>query len=281
MVRKNCWTKLPRWSLKVPESTELASSGEHTPRVLIMRPAPQAEPLVSACRSRGLEPVPLPTLMIEGVVQPDERDYAPRQGLAVFTSTNAVVHAKNLGKALPWPQVLAIGIGTATHKALVQTGQTIAGPPVAPFTSEALVQRLIDDPHTAMQAGVSIVTGENSRSILSERLMEGGFKVQTLPVYRRVLPPYSMGVVSDILDPLPDIIVVPSNQALDNLLSLAATEAASLRTRPVIVNSQRAAEHASVRGFTGDILVAQIAGDKGQLQVLDAWLQTQVRVKHR
>ena len=254
--------------LKVPEhqKTRLV---EAAARVLILRPEHQAAGLIAACHQRGLDPIPLATLAIERCPSTSS---PPSQGLAVFTSVNAVRHADCLGP-LPWQGVQAIGIGMATHAALLQTGQRVARPPIPPYTSESLTQQLLDDPVEAMQSGVSLVTGEDGRTLLVDTLGGAGIDVQCLTVYRRTLPEYSAQHIEHALAPIPSVILVPSNQALDNLLLLAPSMAAGLRHCPLIMNSERAKEHARRCGFIGTIEVACASGDEGQLQTLDTWIR--------
>ncbi len=268
--------KRPRWLPKVPEDDNKGRI-ERAARVLILRPEHQATGLITACRARGLEPVPLPALTIEKSCLSID-GAPPDNGLAVFTSVNAVHYASGLGE-LPWPDVQAVGIGKATHAALLQAGQDTACAPAPPYTSESLVKQLLDHPPAAMRSGVTLVTGENGRTLLVEQLEAAGVNVRCVPVYRRCVPAYAPGYVTQTLEPAPDVILVPSNQALDNLLLLARQCAARLRTLPLIVNSKRAADHARASGFTGAIHVASAAGDTGQLRILDQWIHDQTKPK--
>ena len=265
---KHCWMKQRRWSPKVPEHQK-PRRREAVVRVLILRPEHQAAGLIAACHQRGLEPIPLATLAIERCPSASS---PPSQGLAVFTSVNAVRHADCLGP-LPWQGVQAIGIGMATHAALLQTGQHMARPPVPPYTSESLTRQLLDEPMEAMQSGVSLITGENGRTLLVDTLGDADIDVRCLTVYRRTLPEHTAEYIKHALEPIPSIILVPSNQALDNLLLLAPSMVADLCNCPLIVNSERAKEHARHCGFIGTIEVACASGDDGQLQTLDTWIR--------
>ena len=264
------WTQPQPWSPKVPDAL----------RVLIMRPVHQSEPLMRACRLAGFDPISLPTLEIQPVVLAPLANTpasspagAPSQGLAIFTSVNAVLHADQLAP-LPWP-VPAIGIGPATHAALKHRNQETAWPPAAPYTSESLARRLLDGHSINRDTGVNIITGENGRGHLADQLERSGFPVSVHAVYRRRLPDHDHKVVQGRLDPVPDIICVPSNQALDNLLTLAGDAGAALRDVPLVLNSERAAEHARKCGFRAGMLVACAAGDQGQLQALSHWRDEQ------
>lgn len=222
---------------------------------------------MNACRAAGFSPVPLPMLAIEAV--PNDGS-GPQQGLAVFTSVNAVHNADQIAP-LPWDSVTAMAIGPATHSALEALDQTMAAPPAAPFTSESLIQRLFDTSSINLDDGVVIITGQNSRNMLSESLTRVGITVETRVVYRRVPPPLQSEDVAKTLTPMPDIVCVPSNEALDNLLRLAGRVREELLTLPFVFNSPRAADHARSVGYRGPGVIAQAAGDQGQLEALCLW----------
>lgn len=239
-------------------------------RVLVTRPLAQGDHFAAGCRALGLAPILLPCLSIEAVPVPAER--APRAGLAVFTSHNAVAHASRIG-SWPWPGVRALALGPATARSLAQADLAVWRAPLPPFTSEAVLQLLDTLPTGALDDGVTVVTGEGGRRWLVDALRDGGHRVSVLETYRRVASAIDDAALRLALQPLPDIVTSTSDASLDALLAFAERLdlADALRHQPLIVNAERAATHARRRGFTGRIDVPAQAGDDGQLACLAAW----------
>jgi uroporphyrinogen-III synthase len=107
-------------------------------RVLVTRPAHQAENLCRLIEAEGGTAVRLPLLTIEPGAHATEarRQLSAPRDLWIFTSANAVRHALPwIGGA--WPPRLA-AIGPATAAALAAAGQD-AAPPLAGASSEALL----------------------------------------------------------------------------------------------------------------------------------------------
>lgn len=234
-----------------------------------MRPAHQAGPLLTACREQGFEPIALPTLSIEAVA-PDPSVSRPVQGVAIFTSVNAVKHAASLGP-LPWPAVQAHAIGPATQTALIDAGQMPGSTPKPPYTSEALVASLCDTATDQLVRGITIVTGEHSRSTMADSLLDAGFEVQVIAVYRRRCPTLSEQELIQHLSPLPDILCVPSNEALTNLDKMSGRLFPERHQLPLVLNNSRALAHARDLGFKGPAHVCPAAGDDAQLKALIQW----------
>lgn len=245
-------------------------------RVLILRPEHQALALTAGCREAGFDPVLLPSLSIEALPQTQE---APRTGVVIFTSANAVRHGAAL-RRFPWPGVRVHAIGPATDKALHEAGQETVAAPRPPYNSEALLEALLNTHAASLQDGVTIITGQNSRACLADRLREAKVEVQVIATYRRVCPDVSTEEVIRRLSPLPDVVCVPSNEALRNLSSLLSRPVAAVYALPLVVNNQRALEHARHLGFTGPGLVSAAAGDAAQLTTLCAWRARESLAEH-
>src|SRR5690606_6671099 len=100
-----------------------------------------------------------------------------------------------------------------------------------------------------------IMRGEDGREWLAERLRAMGVRVDYLPLYRRVLPPYQPGelagrVAAERLNGL----VVSSGQGFENLRLTAGESWPALAALPLFVPSPR---------------VAQLARDAGAQKVVD------------
>jgi len=242
------------------------------PRLLVTRPADRQEPFGTRARALGVDTVAFPCLEIRP--DPDARlpDASTLAGLdaVLFTSRPAVEAADRL-RPLPWPGVAALAIGTATAEALTRAGQALRRAPVPPFTSEALLAVLEDAPPLAR---LLVVKGHGGRDVLERRLADRGSRVESVALYRRARP------AADehrrrraLVESPPDIVSSTSDEALRNLVILAADAHATLHRTPLIVNSARAAQGARSMGFGGELLIADPAGDAGQLEALAAWLQ--------
>ena len=248
-------------------------------RILVTRPAHQAEGLCRRIAAAGGGAVRLPTLEITPVM---DRPAARRQlesGLQadwlVFTSANAVAHAASL---LPHLLRRATGriaaIGAATAAALTHAGRSPdLVPPGEDYRSEGLLaQAALSD-----MAGqrVMIVRGENGRVLLGDTLRQRGADVTYVPVYRRQCPQIDRNVVVQRLTHPrgPDILVFTSPEALSNLFELVPDGAIrqQLRSAQVVVVSEAMVKQAQNMEF-GPPLRA-IADEAGLMRTLTRWAQ--------
>jgi len=242
----------------------------HGPHVLITRPSGQHEQFALECKALGFQVSHLPSLAIEGTENKSLRSEIVNQADSIlFTSQNAVEHA-HAQLPLPWAGVAVRAIGPSTARALIQRGQVLASEPCAPFNSDAFLAQIGRNPPERL----IIVKGQGGRTLISERLSGLGWHVQSLDVYKRLLPEASPLQVDEIFrSPEPDIVSIGSNEALTNLMTLAGNHRPALLQIQLVVNSHRCANLAVQLGFHHPTLVAQPAGDQGQLLQLKQWLQ--------
>jgi uroporphyrinogen-III synthase len=226
-------------------------------RVVVTRPAEQAERWVRKLREAGVDAVSLPLIDIVPVA-----DAVPiaaawqalsRQRLVVFVSANAVLHffAARAAHAA-WPAgVLAAAPGAGTVQALRQAGLeaddiVAPSPQAARFDSESLWQTLRDRDWAG--AGVLVVRGGGGRDWLADRLIEAGATVHRVDAYARSLPVLD-APARDRLDRLAgssDVAwLFSSSQAIAHLEQLAGSgrwsEASAIATHPRIAASARQA----------------------------------------
>jgi uroporphyrinogen-III synthase len=229
-------------------------------RVLVTRPAHQAENLCRLIEAEGGVAIRLPLLTIEPVAHPAEaqRRLAGGHDWWIFTSANAVRHALPLaGGALP-PHLAAIGPATAA--ALAAAGAADAATPLAGASSAALLEL----PELRDVAGrrILIVTGTEGLDILERGLHERGASVERAEVYRRVALPYPPEAVTSALR-RSDVLVVTSSQSLGHLVRLTPEDARKLLLRkPLVVPSARMVETARGLGFTQTPRVAEPVSDQ-------------------
>ncbi len=164
-------------------------------RLIVTRPAAQAQAWVQALQALNVDAHTLPLLCIEAVadttpLQSDWREL-PNLALVMFVSANAVQHffaARPQG--LPWPpDLVAASTGPGTTAALRGAGVALIEQPAleeAQFDSEALWRQLRLKSWAGRQ--VLIVRGEEGRSWLADTLRAAGAEVSMRVAYRRVAP---------------------------------------------------------------------------------------------
>jgi uroporphyrinogen-III synthase len=228
-------------------------------RVLVTRPAEQAEAWVARLRTAGFDAEALPLIAIAPLG--DQRGlHAAWAGLGarrlvVFVSSNAVAH---FFAARPpdcaWPVgLVAAAPGPGTVKALSAAGiaeaATVAPASDAPqFDSESLWVRLQERDWRG--ASVLIVSGDGGRDWLAERLRAAGAAVEAVPAYRREAPVFAGAEAQRLAQALADDAVVwlfNSAEAITNLAHAAGN--GRFANARAIASHPRIAERARSVGF--------------------------------
>lgn len=236
-------------------------------RVLVTRPAHQADKLCQMIEARGGKTLRLPLLSIVPVPQTGvvrrTLESARDWHWWIFTSVNAVQHARNLGVET-WPKNLA-AVGPATAAALEATGLAVATP-LGAYSSEGLLelaqfQQLNDQ-------RILIVSGEDGLAVLAPALRERGARVEMAEVYRRVALPYDGERVSEMLR-VSDVIVITSGQALEHLVRLTPEPMRkALLQKQLVVPGPRVVEKASELGFKA-LITPEKMSDAGIVSALE------------
>lgn len=242
-------------------------------RVLVTRPAGQADRLCALIEAAGGEAVRLPAIEIH---QPE--DTGPLESvlaeldtfqLAVFVSVNAV-HA-----GLPfilarrkWPaQVKLATVGPTSTQAIEGYGLHVDYVPLHEFSSEGLLA--VDGLQDMQEKKVVIFRGNGGRSKLYDSLTARGAEVNYAEVYSRTCPVIDFKAVIAVLQNV-DIMTAASNETLQNLFVMAGTQGQPLlRDKLLVVPGQRQLELAEQLGFTGKPLVAGNASDEAMMAVLE------------
>lgn len=240
-----------------------------SPHILITRPEGQHAYFSRQLELLGFRVSHLPCLAIDALHSAQlNSDPAGDFDYILFTSANAVRHAHAL-RPLPWSGVDVLAIGSATARTLEEHGQSLAMQPVSPFNSESMLARLV----TVNPARLLIVKGRGGRELIHPELDRRGWQVSSADVYQRRLPTVPAARVSQVFrSPGPDIVSVTSNEVLENLVKLAASQD-RLLALPLVVNSVRTAQRARDLGFEKPAIIASPAGDAGQLEALQQWLR--------
>lgn len=224
-------------------------------RVLNTRPQDQAEPTSQAIRAAGGQVIALPCLAIQAL-PPDwliPLGSLDRYDLAIFISQNAVNYFfRQLPE--PWPSdLVAVAIGQATAEALNAAGVGEIRLPQA-ADSEHLLQ--LPELQHIHRKQILLVKGEGGRELLQRDLTQAGAIITPIAIYRRQIPHYPEAEIRAIWqNDAVDIILSTSTESLNHLCTLMGNEGlAWLRTKPVLVLSERMVGHAQTLGLTNTLI---------------------------
>ncbi|MEJ8846406.1 uroporphyrinogen-III synthase [Variovorax rhizosphaerae] len=176
-------------------------------RVIVTRPAREAQRWVDALRAAGLDAVALPLIVIDALPQAAQQPAAgmplDRHDALMFVSAAAVEHffASHADAVHPMAMPRCWATGPGTTRALLEAGipaAAIDAPPEhsAQFDSEALWARV----HSQVRPGarVLIVRGADAaghasgRDWLARQVEAGGGVVDTQVAYRRLPPTFDV-----------------------------------------------------------------------------------------
>lgn len=245
--------------------------------VLVTRPAHQADSLCNMLAAEGASAVRMPALEIvsraDDTALTELAKHLDRFHIAIFISANAVRWGlpalQNVGR---WPSALAVAaVGDATAAALRDAGRPPALMPERDFTTEGLLALA----RFAAVAGerILIVRGKGGRETLAETLRHRGAEVEYAEVYERRRPRAQISTQLTTAERAAiDVVIVTSNEGLDNLAAMAEPDCAQwLRRKPLIVVSSRAAQRAGELGFGAGVHCATNASDAAVVTALRDW----------
>ena len=242
-------------------------------RVLVTRPAHQAEGLCVLLRQAGAEVLRLPLLAVEPVADPAAAAARLRRAQGgdswIFTSANAVHAALRLDPGGAWPALAAAGAATAA--ALRRAGHEGVVTPLRGDGSAGL----LEDPFFAAVSGqrILIVSGEDTLPGLAEGLRARGAEVEVAAVYRRRPVPHEAAAVGAALDGA-DVAIVSSGEALAQLQRLTpADRRERLLGLQLALPSPRVVEKARQAGFRQPPLLPTRVSDTAYVELLQHWLQ--------
>ncbi|MES0873218.1 uroporphyrinogen-III C-methyltransferase [Sinimarinibacterium thermocellulolyticum] len=245
-------------------------------RVLVTRPAEQAEPLCRLLERHGARVTRLPLQVIEPVRQGASaaaRLQRQRQARAwIFTSVNAVRYARALDAGV-WPTCIAVGPATAA--ALRQAGIEEVITPAQRHDSDGVLA--LDLLHDVRDQDVVLVTGEGGRDAIETGLAARAARVTRVEVYRRVALPHTPEALARACADV-DAAVFTNGESLRLMFTRIADDARlRLLDLQLVVPSRRVVEQALELGFRTAPLVPEQTGDAGYLRVLEHWWQTRDR----
>ena len=243
-------------------------------RVMVTRPAQQAGPLIQQLQASGASPWSFPLLEITPCASPQlERliSQLDQYDLAIFISPNAVrygVEAVTHSRA--WPDNLRLAtIGKGSEQELEKRlGRTADIVPTSGNDSEALLE------NSALQSingeHILIFRGRKGRELLADTLRARGAQVDYAEVYERHRPEADTVRLNAALESATiDAILISSNEALDNLLSMVeTTNLNALYQIPLVVIHPRQAKRAQQLGFRYNPILAHDASVSAIIKAL-------------
>lgn len=257
-------------------------------RILVTRPASQADFLLQALQTAGAEAVHMPLLSIEPLNPNTDQEKIQHArdiiqqldnfSKIIFISTNAVTHGlplmenfwspKSLNKE--WPTAIEwYGIGSATQLALRQYDiipcDTQNSRTNNAMTSESLLN--LSAFTNLQQQRILIVQGEGGRELLAPVMRQRGARVDNLTCYRRAVPSLLTDHWQTISNLSLDAVLISSGEGLQNWLTLPNID--KFRQCLLIAPSERVAEQARAAGFS-QVITAENASDMAMLTALQS-----------
>ncbi|MFC4160316.1 fused uroporphyrinogen-III synthase HemD/membrane protein HemX [Chitinimonas lacunae] len=237
-------------------------------RILVTRPAQQADRLAALLREAGAQPLLAPMITIADTSKPETLDEVLRRlddyDLAVFVSPSALDRV--MARRPAWPARLpAAVVGPTSAERARELGIDEVIVPSTSYDSEGLLA----EPALAEMHGQRVVLfrGNGGRELLADTLAERGASVDIVEAYRRLPPTLSQAELRHLLEAGCDAVTVSSSEALDNLFNLAGEELAPLlRQQCFLVSHPRIGETARRHGVTRVLPTA--AGDAGLVATL-------------
>jgi uroporphyrinogen III methyltransferase/synthase len=236
--------------------------------LLITRPRGQARPLAHVAQQKGWQTVCLPLFAVANIgSDADRREALEARADAhwwIFTSVNAVAAARRAAPAR-WARCAAIGAATA--RALDEAGHPVEAMPEESYSTEALLA--LPEFQEVADQHIVIIGNETARPALREQLEAGGARVEALAVYRLESIPHSAAEVAEAVQGV-GVTVLTSASAADRLWELAdGSTRRRLAHMPLVVPSERVAEHCTRHGMNGPHAVAQPMSNAALLAAAD------------
>lgn len=247
-------------------------------KILVTRPADQADNLCRQIKQNGGEAILFPTLEIHPVADKkllcDQLKLLPAQDFVVFLSPNAVKHTASwIQQLFPiWPQAVKImAVGPSTANRLRAHDLPVDFLPREDFNSEGLLA--LPNMQKIDQKRIMLIRGDQGRELLPETLKERGAIITDVISYRREIP-QNVPLLDFSRDTI-DIILSTSISSLENLVAMMTENSRHcLKNMSLLVSSSRIAKRAQEIGFVKSPVVADNATDAALITALLDWQET-------
>lgn len=241
-------------------------------RILVTRPAHQAQNLCDLISQNHGVPICLPTIeIVPLILENAELETALHNSeWFIFTSANAVrCYCSQLddAKMRDLKNKSCFAIGQATAQALILQGLNVDLTPVQGYNSEALLA--LDELQDVSQKNIIIIRGENGREMLSDSLTRRGAKVHYQNVYKREIPEIDCTNIAQLISQKKlNFITITSGEAIQNLVTmLPIMQHDFLKKIPLIVVSERIQTIAKNLGFEY-VVLAQMPSDDAIIKTI-------------
>lgn len=262
-------------------------------RVLVTRPEGQADNLCQLIESHGGTAIRMPVIEIKASENLPAAEKILSQledyDIGIFISKNAVDWTlKLLGdKQSALESLQLIAIGSATAQALVDADKKYSSSQNS-FSRDVITNKGLNS-EALLEIGalaarqvngkkIAIFRGQDGRELLSTVLKTRGAHVDYAEVYRRDCPQYDTDFIHNIWSANPpDVIVVTSNNGLQNLFSLLNPQQCELlRSKQLIVMGQRMLEFSAEFNFITPPILAEENSDEGILNTVVKWADSRL-----
>ena len=247
-------------------------------KVLVTRPEQQAEALCEAIENLGGKAIRFPVIEItQSENQLAARtilDNIPQYDIGIFISRNAVDWTMKLlaekKSTLDMLTLIAVGAGTAEALRQASSAQVITN---SGANSEALLELDALGADVIRGKKIIIFRGQGGREYLATTLRERGAKVDYAEVYRRDCPEYDRDVIDELWSSSnPDVVIITSNNGLENLFSLLDKKQRNLLlSKQLVVIGERMLDFSIDSGFTRSPILAEENSDEGILKAIVKW----------
>lgn len=236
-------------------------------RVVITRPAHQAESLKKRLEAAGAEVILFPLIEI---IPPNDLDWTKEQlshlqqyDLIVFISANAVKQAFNYIDLKELELVKVATTGKKTASILKEFGVHVDFYPKEIFNSEALLA-MPDFKSFCEGKNIAIIRGEGGRDFLKEQLQITAETVNYINTYQRIYPQKSLDLlVQKNKNRKGDTILLTSGTSVENFFDLIKTskELDWVNSLTLILGSPRMQKKIP-ESFQGKLAIAEDPSDE-------------------
>ena len=247
-------------------------------KVLVTRPEKQADNLCRLIEDLGGTAIRLPVIEVSKIedqkVVNELLNNIGTYDIGIFISKNAVEWTLSLlgDKTSALENLILISIGSATTAALkhVLSRNVVTN---SGTNSESLLEGDALSTDAVSGKKIIIFRGQGGRELLATTLRKRGAKVEFAEVYRRDCPQYE----HDFIDKIwtlnnPDIVVVTSNNGLENLFSLVNDDQKKLLlSKQLVVMGRRMLDFSDAFGFAKTPIFTEESDDEGILKLIVKW----------
>jgi uroporphyrinogen-III synthase len=250
-------------------------------KVLVTRPKQQADNLCESIENLGGTAIRFPVIEINKSenqqVAKKILDDLEQYDIGIFISRNAVEWTLKLldEKKSALESLSLISIGPATTAALKRalSGTVITN---CGTNSESLLENEALGTEAVSGKKIIIFRGQGGREHLATTIRQRGAKVDFAEVYRRDCPQYDSDFINKIWAlNVPDVVVVTSNNGLENLFSLLNNEQRNLLlSKQLVVMGRRMFDFSVGFGFAKTPIFTEENDDEGILKLIVKWAGT-------